>query len=133
LARRVHDLSQADQDALASEVMAVLNDHTFGVLFGPHSRAEVPIVGHIGEFVVAGQVDRLCVTEETVQIVDYKTNRPPPAEARNVPPIYLRQMAVYRAVLHEIYPSLTVRCALLWTDGPRLMQIEDALLEPWAP
>ena len=72
-------------------------------------------------------------TDEAVRIVDYKTNRPPPNDARDVPPIYLRQMAAYRAVLREIYPLLTIRCALLWTDGPRLMQISEELLEPWAP
>ena len=133
LARRVHDLDQPEQDALAAEVLAVLGDPLFAALFGPRSRAEVPIVGRIGDYVVAGQVDRLCVTNEAVQIVDYKTNRPPPSEASGIAPIYLRQMAAYRAVLQEIYPLLTVRCALLWTDGPRLMQISDELLEPWAP
>ena len=133
LARRVHDLEQADQDALAAEVLAVLGNPDFADLFGPYSRAEVPIVGRIGDYVVAGQVDRLCVTSEAVQIVDYKTNRPPPRDSRDVATIYLRQMAAYRAVLQEIYPLLTIHCALLWTDGPRLMQISDALLEPWAP
>ena len=133
LARRVHGLDQPEQDALAAEVLAVLGDPDFADLFGPRSRAEVPIVGCIGDYIVAGQVDRLCVTDAVVQIIDYKTNRPPPAEARDVPPIYLRQMAAYRAVLQEIYPLVTIRCALLWTDGPRLMQISEELLEPWAP
>ena len=133
LARRVHGLDRPEQDSLAAEVMAVLGDPDFASLFGPRSRAEVPIVGRIGDYVVAGQVDRLCVTDEVVQIVDYKTNRPPPADAREVPPIYLRQLAAYRAVLQEIYPLLTIRCALLWTDGPRLMQISEELLEPRAP
>ena len=133
LARRVHGLDQPQQDALAAEVGAVLEDPDFVSLFGPRSRAEVPIVGRIGDYVVAGQVDRLCVTDSTVQIVDYKTNRPPPRDANDVPAIYLRQMAAYKAVLQEIYPLLTIRCALLWTDGPRLMDIADELLEPWAP
>ena len=133
LARRVHGLDQSEQDALAAEVMAVLGNPDFAALFSPRSRAEVSIVGRIGDYVVAGQVDRLCVTDEAVQIIDYKTNRPPPVDAREVAPIYLRQMAAYRAVLQEIYPLLTIRCALLWTDGPRLMQISGELLEPWAP
>jgi ATP-dependent helicase/nuclease subunit A len=133
LARRVHGLDQLEQDALAAEILAVLDDPDFAALFGPRSRAEVPIVGRIGDYVVAGQIDRLCVSDDAVQIIDYKTNRPPPAEARDVPPIYLRQMAAYRAVLREIYPPLTIRCALLWTDGPRLMQISEELLEPWGP
>lgn len=133
LARRVHGLDQSQQDALAAEVLAVLDDPQFADLFGPHSRAEVPIVGRIDEYVIAGQVDRLCVGAEAIRIIDYKTNRPPPLVAEEVPPIYLRQMAAYRAVLQKIYPLLTIQCALLWTDGPRLMQIPGELLEPWAP
>lgn len=133
LARRVHDLTAADQEALASEVLGVLRDPQLRALFGPGSRAEVPVVGRIGDYVVAGQVDRLCVTDEAVQIVDYKTNRPPPLDPRAVAPVYLRQMAAYRAVLGEIYPQLAIHCSLLWTDGPRLMQIPAEILDPWAP
>jgi len=133
LARRVHDLEPGQQNALADEVLAVLGNPDFAALFGPRSRAEVPIIGRIGDYVIAGQVDRLCVNEEAVEIVDYKTNRPPPADARDVPPVYLRQMAAYRAVLQEIYPLLIIRCALLWTEGSRLMRIPEEFLDPWAP
>ena len=68
-------------------------------LFGPGSRAEVPIVGALGEGapVVSGQVDRLVVDGADVWIVDYKSDRPPPSTVEETPPIYLRQMAAYRA------------------------------------
>ena len=32
-----------------------------------------------------------------------------------------------------IYPGRTARCALLWTDGPALMALSDALLDPYSP
>lgn len=133
LARLVHGLEKADRFALQAEVMAVLNEPEFSALFSPGSRAEVPIIGRIGEHVIAGQVDRLCVTDNAVQIVDYKTNRPPPTEPASVAPVYLRQMAAYRAVIQEIYPEKTVVCALLWTDGPTLMPLPDAVLDCWKP
>lgn len=66
-------------------------------------------------------------------VVDYKTNRPPPAREADVPAIYLRQMAAYRALLAEIYPQHRIDCFLLWTDGPRLMQISPARLAAHAP
>ena len=50
-------------------------------------------------------------------IVDYKTLRPPPASEDEVPPIYLEQLATYRAALARIYPGRAVGCALLWTEG----------------
>jgi ATP-dependent helicase/nuclease subunit A len=102
-------------------------------LFGPGSRAEVALAGVVGGQVIFGQVDRLAVTEDAVYLIDYKTNRTPPATAAQVPPGYLRQMAAYQALLEAIYPGRPVRCALLWTEGPRLMALDDAALAPWQP
>jgi ATP-dependent helicase/nuclease subunit A len=66
-----------------------------------------------------------------VLVIDYKTDRLPPATADEVPAAYLRQMATYRALLRQIYPGREVRCALLWTAEPRLMILEDAALADW--
>jgi len=93
----------------------------------------VPLIGLIGQTVVAGQVDRLVVTGDRVMVVDYKTNRPPPADPAGVAPAYISQMARYRAVLSRIYPGKSIRCALLWTDGPRLMALSDAVLDHDTP
>jgi ATP-dependent helicase/nuclease subunit A len=50
-----------------------------------------------------------------------------------VPPAYLRQLAVYRSAVASIYPGRAVHCALLWTDGPRLMAISPTLLDRHEP
>lgn len=133
LARPVHELSADQQSAIAEETLAVLETPGFAPLFGSGSLAEVPVVGLVNGRAVSGQIDRLLVTDDEVLIVDFKSNRPPPADAADVPPVYLGQMAAYRAVLQEIYPNLPVRAALLWTDGPRLMALDPALLDRWAP
>ncbi len=57
------------------------------------------------------------------------TNRPPPSEVRFVAPAYLYQLAAYRLALGEIYPGRRVRAALLWTDGPRLMEVPADVLD----
>ena len=106
----------------------------FCALFSHESRAEVPIVGRIrrvqaGELVVSGQVDRLAVTGDTVLIADYKSNRPAPSGIADVPPAYIRQLALYCAVLAQLYPEKTMRAALLWTDVPDLMEVPAAALE----
>ena len=77
---------------------------------------------------VFGQVDRLAVGPDEVLVVDYKTDRLPPATAAAAPLAYRRQMAAYRALLQQIYPGRQVRCALLWTAVPRLMILDDATL-----
>ena len=54
--------------------------------------------------------------------------RPAPETPEAVPPVYLRQMAAYRALLVRIYPDRAIHSYLLWTDQPRLMQLSDAQL-----
>jgi ATP-dependent helicase/nuclease subunit A len=36
-------------------------------------------------------------------------------------------------VLRRIYPGRSVRCALVWTEGARLVRLDDALLDAHAP
>ena len=133
LASPAHDLPGDAQAALAAEVLAVLDTPGFAALFAPGSQAEVAVAGQLGDYTVAGQIDRLVVTESAVLIVDYKTNRPPPRTAAGTPVLYLRQMATYRALLRQIFPEKQVVCALLWTDGPRLMRLDADLLDRYAP
>jgi ATP-dependent helicase/nuclease subunit A len=126
LARATHGLDPAEQNEIARETMAVLRHPDFSALFGPGSRAEVPVVGLIDGKALSGRLDRLVVTETEVLIVDYKTNRPPPLELAGVAPAYLSQLRAYRAALDRIYPDKRVRTLLLWTDGPRLMEVDAA-------
>ncbi len=126
----IHGLAPDVQAAILRETLAVLDDPTFAPLFGPGSAAEVPVVGLLGDRALSGQIDRLVVTDDAVLIVDYKTLRPPPRTEAEVPAIYLEQLATYRAAVAKIYPDRPVRCALLWTDGPRLMEVTGLSASP---
>jgi ATP-dependent helicase/nuclease subunit A len=119
--------------ALAAETMAILEDARFAPLFAPGSLAEVPLAGRVGGRVIAGQVDRLAVTETAVLVADFKTNRPPPDRVEDVAPGYLRQMAAYRALLRAVYPGRAVSCALVWTYAARMMALPDTLLDAYDP
>lgn len=123
LARPAHELTPERQDEIARETMAVVNSPDFAHLFGPNSRAEVPVVGVVEGRALSGQIDRLVVEGDTVWVVDYKTNRPPPRRVEDVPTVYARQMAAYRGAISAVYPGKRVRCVLLWTDGPYLMEL----------
>jgi ATP-dependent helicase/nuclease subunit A len=129
LARRVWSLTPETITAIISETLAVLNHPDFSALFGPGSKAEVPVTGLIEGYVLSGQVDRLVVKDDEVMIVDYKTNRPPPRTADDVNPAYQFQMAAYRAALTDIYPGRKIRCVLLWTDGPFITELPSAMLD----
>ncbi|WP_137180024.1 double-strand break repair helicase AddA [Roseomonas sp. AR75] len=133
LARPGHGLSQAEQAETLAEVLALLAEPDLAAALGPGSLAEAPIAGRLGQRLVSGQVDRLLVAADRVLVLDYKTNRPPPRTLDAVPPIYLRQMAAYRAVLRLAFPGRAVDCALVWTYGARLMRLPGDLLDSHAP
>ncbi|MDD3182978.1 MAG: 3'-5' exonuclease, partial [Alphaproteobacteria bacterium] len=123
LANPQHGLHEIEQHEIGKEVLNLLHDPHFAPLFGATSRAEQPIVGLSGERLIAGQVDRLALVDGEVWIVDYKTNRPPPNDAAQIPSVYKNQMEAYRTVLQAIYPACKVRCFLLWTYTLRLMEV----------
>ncbi|MCF8473256.1 MAG: double-strand break repair helicase AddA [Emcibacter sp.] len=129
LSQSAYGLRSDDVTKIIEQVRYILEDERFAEVFSPHSRAEVSLVGLAGTVAVSGQVDRLVVTDSRVLIIDYKTNRPPPHDVMDVPRLYLRQMAAYRAVLADIYPDKTIICLLLWTDVARLMELPEAMLE----
>jgi ATP-dependent helicase/nuclease subunit A len=109
-------------------------DSRFAPVFGAGSRAEVLIAGRLERpgrppALISGQIDRLVVTPGEVLIVDYKTNQTPPDLAAEAPRTYVRQLALYRAVLQKLYPQLAVHAALLWTETPELMEISATALD----
>ena len=102
-----------------------MNDAAFSGIFAPGSLAEIPLAAHVRladgrELPIVGRIDRLVVNPAEVLILDFKTNRPPPAAIENADPAYVRQLALYRRAMAQIYPDRTIRAALLWTEGPRL-------------
>ncbi len=132
LARPGHGLSEREQAETLEEVMTLLAEPELAAALGPGSLAEAPVAGRLGGSLVSGQVDRLLVTPDRVLVLDYKTNRPPPATLDQVPPLYLRQMAAYRAVLRLAFPGRAVDCALVWTYGARFMRLPGELLDAHA-
>ena len=74
-------------------------------------------------------MDRLVVTDDAVLLADYKTNRPAPESIQDIPDPYVAQLALYRAVLGQLYPDKTIRAALVWTDVPDLMEVPATKLD----
>jgi ATP-dependent helicase/nuclease subunit A len=134
LARNADGWSEEEREALATGVLALIEDARFAPIFAPHSRAEVSIAGRLDRpgrppALISGQIDRLVVAPSEVLIVDYKTNHGPPTLPAEAPSAYVRQLALYRAVLAKLYPGLPVRAALLWTETPELMEISAPALD----
>lgn len=126
-----NDFSANESAEILSSVLAVLNDENSKYIFEGESKAEVPIIGTIGNYVLSGQIDRLVIREDKIIIIDYKTNRTAPSDEKDIHPNYLKQMAAYRSVLQEIYPEKAIECALVWTEGPAIMKLTDSLLDSY--
>ncbi|MBV16762.1 MAG: DNA helicase UvrD, partial [Thalassospira sp.] len=53
---------------------------------------------------------------------------PPPRDVEGKPKAYRRQMSIYRAALRQMYPGKNVRCFILWTNGPWMVELPDHVL-----
>jgi ATP-dependent helicase/nuclease subunit A len=126
------DLDADQRTEIATAALTLLADERFAEVFGPGSRAEAAIAGGSPELPPAlrlsGRVDRMVVTATRVLVVDFKTNRPSPDRIEDADPAYLRQMALYVAVLRAIFPGRRVEAALVWTDGPKLMPVGENIV-----
>ena len=122
-----------ETEALIAGTIAILDDAGFAAAFAPGSRAEADIVADLPELGTAarvtGRVDRLAMTDDAVLVIDFKSNRTPPDDADRVAPLHLAQMALYRAALSKIFRAKDVKCALIWTETPRLMPLPSGLLD----
>ncbi|HWU49008.1 MAG TPA: double-strand break repair helicase AddA [Asticcacaulis sp.] len=131
---RQPDLTPAQRQEMAQAVLTVLEHDRFAEAFGPGSKPEIALAGQIGvnasgeKVMLSGRIDRLVIAPDRVLIIDYKSNRPAPDRAEDAAIAYQRQMAGYVALLRQIHPDKAIEAALLWTDGPKLTPLSEALV-----
>jgi ATP-dependent helicase/nuclease subunit A len=118
---------------LIKSALMVIDNPAYTALFGADALAEAPIAGVVEGDVIAGTVDRLIVTEDTVMVVDFKTGRRVPPTPAACPVPHLRQMSAYHALLVAIFPDKRFSAALLYTAGPVLHVLPEALLAAHKP
>jgi ATP-dependent helicase/nuclease subunit A len=133
LARPGHGLDAGTRIEIARETLALFAHPDFAEAWSGEGLAEAAIVARVGGRALSGRIDRVVVRDDAIYVLDYKTNRPPPENIDDVPAIYLRQLAAYRAALAPLYPGRPIRAALIWTFGPRLQEIPAALLDAHTP
>ncbi|MDO6456879.1 double-strand break repair helicase AddA [Celeribacter halophilus] len=123
-------LSTGEDPALDSEVPGLLHE-ALGVInqtydwdvFGPNSLSEVPYTSTLNGHIIHGIIDRLIVTPDKVQIVDYKSNTVIPDRIEDIPEGLLRQLGAYAEACHRIYPDREIEVALLWTKTATLCPV----------
>ena len=112
---RERDLTEAQRAEMTAAALGVLTDARFAEVFGPGSRAEVSVAGTARGLppglAISGRIDRLVVLQDRVLVADFKTNRPSPERIEDADHAYLRQMAIYAAVLEDIFEGRRIEAA----------------------
>ncbi|WP_242219120.1 double-strand break repair helicase AddA [Shinella zoogloeoides] len=121
------------KNALVAAALAVIGDESLAAIFSASARAEVSIMGTLTlgsrDYAVSGRIDRMAVTEEAVEIVDFKTNRAPPNTLDEIPFEHRAQLAIYRSILAPLYPGRQIRCGLIYTEAARTYWLGSDRLE----
>jgi ATP-dependent helicase/nuclease subunit A len=108
---------------IVAQVCAILADGRFSALFGESSLGEAPLAATLPDGrVIAGTVDRLLVESNRISVIDFKTGRVP-ASDEDAPDAHIAQMRAYAEALRVIFPGREVRAALLYTGGPKLIEL----------
>jgi ATP-dependent helicase/nuclease subunit A len=121
-----HSAGLADPAArseIVDQVCGILSEARFGRLFGDNSLGEAPLAATLPDGrVIAGTVDRLLVEDERISVIDFKTGRVPAADG-DIPSAHRAQMQAYAEALRVIFPGREVSAALLYTAGPKLIEL----------
>ncbi len=128
LARRGAALPEDRRAGLVARTLALIEAPALAPLFGPGSRAEVPILATLRRSdgtpaSVAGRIDRLGATADGVWIADFKSG---PAALRQD---YVRQLALYRAAIAPMFPQAAIRGFLLWIDSGGFQDLTPLTLD----
>ncbi len=116
--------------AVFDEAAAILAEPGLAHIFAPDTLAEVPLVAPLDAMrQLNGIADRLILTDDAVQVVDFKSNATIPDSPDQTPEGVLRQLGAYVAALRQIYPEHRVECAILWTRHALLMPVPVALAD----
>ncbi|WP_420014124.1 double-strand break repair helicase AddA [Tateyamaria sp.] len=107
----------------AHEVAHVLNTLALAPIFDPDTLAEVAVTAAIGPTRIHGNIDRLIIGPDRIQIIDFKTNRQVPDTPTECPEGVKRQLGAYARAISDIYPDHQVETHILWTRTAHLMHL----------
>lgn len=115
-------------DFILANILELINTDGLKDVFSANSKAEVPVVGIVDGVVVSGRIDRLCVLEDRVIIVDYKTGVPPKLQER-INAAYLKQMRIYENLIGEIYQDKKVESYIIWVENMAIIKLSESNVE----
>ncbi|MCJ7997621.1 double-strand break repair helicase AddA [Rhizobium cremeum] len=123
---------QKERERLLETILSVLDHPDLRPVYSSRGEAEVAVMGTFilngEERAVSGRIDRMAVIGNRVVLMDYKTNRTPPATISQVPLSHRAQLAIYREILRPLYPGKDFECLLVYTENGSVVALPDTLL-----
>lgn len=123
---------EAERRKLVDSVLKLLDEEGLQAVLGAQAQPEVSIMGTLTledrRYAVSGRIDRLAVLADRVVILDYKTNRVPPATEEAIPFAHRAQLAIYREILTPLYADRRIDCMLVYTENASLFTLSEKAL-----
>ncbi|WP_454918375.1 double-strand break repair helicase AddA [Xanthobacter sediminis] len=128
-----HTLDAAIHEEILAEALGVLGHAPLADLFGRGSRPELPVAGHLSlpggaRVAVNGRIDRLAMLPDRLLVADFKTDRTPPESLERVARSHVAQLALYGAVLSQVFGGRPVEARLVYTAAPRVFVLDAPML-----
>jgi ATP-dependent helicase/nuclease subunit A len=125
-----YNLTAQTHERYKSEIFNLMDNPDFNILLSSNGLSEVPIMGQIPELDnmnVSGQIDRMVITDTQILLADYKTDKDLSKDTP-LPEQYVLQMALYQSACKHIYPNKTIKCFIIATAKPDIIEIDTMML-----
>ncbi|WP_341808268.1 UvrD-helicase domain-containing protein [Wolbachia endosymbiont (group E) of Neria commutata] len=100
-----------DKDEIYSKILAF--NEKYDYLFDLEGKSEITLSGIVDNEAVLVRLDRLCITEDKVIIVDYKSHRNISTSSLNE---IKKQMLIYKTLVQELYQNKHIECMVIWVE-----------------
>lgn len=100
-----------DKDEIYNKILAF--NEKYGYLFDLEGKSEIALSGTVNNEAILVRLDRLCITQDKVIIVDYKSHR---STSNSLLDEVEKQMFTYKTLVQEMYPNKKVECLVIWIE-----------------
>ncbi|MGL9702479.1 UvrD-helicase domain-containing protein [Wolbachia endosymbiont of Cimex lectularius] len=104
--------SREDKDEIYNKILAF--NEKYDYLFDLEGKSEITLSGTIDGEPILVRLDRLCITQDKVIIIDYKSHCSVSASSLNE---IKKQMSIYKTLVQEIYPNKQIECVVIWVEN----------------
>ena len=118
----IKTLSTKLQKRLKDSIAKIIaNQKLTNLLKNKEVKVEVTLGQDLGtEGTKIGRIDLMLIDANEVIIIDYKSDKHPPKNDKQIPENYQQQLLIYKSMAERIYPSKRIRTMIVWLQTGEL-------------